>query len=104
MELNRRILLVDDSPAVLKAFRTVLSLHPSWEIVGEASNGRDGIALYRALAPNVVILDYQMPGMTGVDVGLELRGMGFEGLLILFSLHAGPELNALAREVGFDAV
>jgi DNA-binding NarL/FixJ family response regulator len=104
MDLNRRILLIDDSPAVLKAFRTVLSLHPSWEIVGEASNGLDGIALYRALAPNVVILDYQMPGMTGVDVGLELRGMGFEGLLILFSLHAGPELNALAREVGFDAV
>jgi hypothetical protein len=42
--------------------------------------------------------------MTGVDVGRELRKIGFQGLLILFSLHAGPELNALAKEVGFDAV
>ena len=104
MDHNRRILLIDDSPAVLKAFRTVLSLHPSWEIVGEALNGMDGVALFRKLAPNVVILDYQMPGMTGVEVGRELRKIGFQGLLILFSLHAGPELNALAKEVGFDAV
>ena len=51
-----------------------------------------------------MVVDYQMPGMTGIDVGRELRKMGFNGLLILFSLHAGNELNILAAKVGFDAV
>src|SRR5689334_6358317 len=45
-----------------------------------------------------------MPVITGSDVGRELRKMGFNGLLILFSLHAGSEIEVLAKEVGFDAV
>ena len=104
MDNSRRILLIDDSPSVLKAFSTILELHPSWEVVGKALNGVEGIALFRALAPDVVVVDYQMPVLTGIEVGRELRKMGFKGLLILFSLHAGNELNILAEEVGFDAV
>jgi len=104
LDNSRRILLIDDSPSVLKAFSTILGLHPDWEVIGKALNGIEGIALFRALAPDVVVVDYQMPGMTGIDVGRELRRMGFNGLLILFSLHAGNELNSLAAKVGFDAV
>jgi DNA-binding NarL/FixJ family response regulator len=100
----RRILLVDDNPTVLRAFKTVLSLKPSWEIVGEALSGAEGLALFRKLAPNVVIVDYHMPDMTGVEMGRQLRAMGFTKLLILFSLHAGKELNTIAQQVGFDAV
>jgi CheY-like chemotaxis protein len=104
LENNRRILLIDDNPTVLKAFSTILELHPSWEVIGKALNGIEGIALFKAFAPNVVVVDYQMPGMTGIDVGRQLRKMGFQGLLILFSLHAGNELDILAEKVGFDAV
>lgn len=62
-------------------------------------NGVEGIALYRVFDSDVVVVDYQMPGMTGIEVGRQLRKMGF-----LFSLHAGNELNVLAAKVGFDAV
>jgi CheY-like chemotaxis protein len=74
------------------------------EVVGKVLNGVEGIALFRAIRPNVVVVDYQMPVITGSDVGRELRKMGFNGLLILFSLHAGSEIEVLAKEVGFDAV
>jgi two-component system nitrate/nitrite response regulator NarL len=100
----RRILLVDDNPTVQRSFKTALSLKSSWEIVAEALNGARGLALFRKLAPNVVIVDYHMPDMTGVELGRQLRAIGFTELLILFSLHAGKELNTIAQQVGFDAV
>src|SRR3954468_2248349 len=59
---ERRILLIDDSAIALKALRTVLGLHPTWEIVGKAENGQDGLRLFREKDPHVVILDFQMPG------------------------------------------
>jgi DNA-binding NarL/FixJ family response regulator len=100
----RRILLIDDSPITLKALRTVLGLRPSWQVVGEANDGIEGIRLFHQLQPDVAIVDFQMPGITGLQVGREIRRSGANVLLILFSLHAGPELENAAREVGFDAV
>jgi DNA-binding NarL/FixJ family response regulator len=46
LDNSRRILLIDDSPAVLKAFSTILELHPSWEVIGKALNGIEGIAAF----------------------------------------------------------
>ncbi len=100
----RRILLIDDSPIALKALKTVLGLHPSWEIVGEAENGPNGLALFHEKNPNIVIVDFQMPGMNGIEVGREIRRTGSRVLLILFSLHTGAEVERLATEAGFDAV
>lgn len=101
---RRRILLIDDSPIALKALRTVLALHPDWDIVGEAENGPDGLELFRRVNPDVVIVDFQMPGMTGIEVGRRIRKKGAKVLLILFTLHVGAELESMAAEAGFDAV
>lgn len=103
-EIQRRILLIDDSVVALKALRTVLGLHPSWQIVGEAENGPAGLALFRETNPNVVIIDFQMPGMTGIEVGREIRRSDADVLMILFTLHAGAEVERMASEAGFDAV
>ena len=100
----QRILLIDDSPIALKALRTVLGLRPSWEIVGEAESGKQGLELFGQKNPNVVIVDFQMPGMNGMEVGREIRWSGSKVLLILFTLHAGPEVERMAAEAGFDAV
>jgi len=104
MDMHGRILLIDDSHVALKALKTVLGLHQDWEIVGEADNGRKGLALFRETNPDVVIVDFQMPGMTGIEVGKEIRRTHPGILLILFTLHAGPELELFAKEAGFDAV
>jgi two-component system response regulator DesR len=102
--LHRRIVLIDDSAVALKALKTVLGLHPEWEIVGEAENGHKGLALFHETNPDVVIVDFQMPGMNGIEVGKEIRGTDPGVLLILFTLHAGAQLESLAKEAGFDAV
>jgi DNA-binding NarL/FixJ family response regulator len=62
-----RVLLVDDQALVRTGFRVILDAHPDLEVVGEAGDGAEGIALAEALAPDVVCMDVQMPGLDGLE-------------------------------------
>ena len=61
-----KILLVDDQPLFREGLRTLLSVHPDFEVVGEASNGREAINLARSTGASVVLMDLQMPVLNGV--------------------------------------
>jgi len=61
-----RILLVDDQPLFREGLRTLLSVHPDFEVVGEAANGEEAIRLVRLLLPSVVLMDLQMHVLDGV--------------------------------------
>lgn len=60
------ILLVDDQPLFREGLRTLLSVQPDFEVVGEASNGEEAIRLAHSLQPSVVLMDLQMPILDGV--------------------------------------
>jgi len=62
-----RLLLVDDQSLFREALRTLLSLQPDFDIVGEAAHGEQAVALAQKLAPDVVLMDLRMPVMNGVD-------------------------------------
>jgi DNA-binding NarL/FixJ family response regulator len=61
-----RILLVDDQPLFREGLRTLLSVQPDFEVVGEAGNGAEALRLARSLHPAVVLMDLQMPMLDGV--------------------------------------
>jgi DNA-binding NarL/FixJ family response regulator len=61
-----KILLVDDQPLFREGLRTLLSVQPDFEVVGEAGNGAEAIRLARSLQPCVVLMDLQMPLLDGV--------------------------------------
>ena len=61
-----KILLVDDQPLFREGLRTLLSVQPDFEIVGEAGNGEEALSLARKLLPSVVLMDLQMPVLDGV--------------------------------------
>ncbi|GAA3598920.1 response regulator transcription factor [Klugiella xanthotipulae] len=62
-----RVLLVDDHDLVRAGFRTIMSVHPRIEVVGEAANGIEAVEKARSLAPDVICLDVQMPHMDGIE-------------------------------------
>ena len=61
-----RILVVDDHPIVRSGITSVLATQPDFDVVGEADNGRDAVALAARLEPDIVLMDLRMPELNGV--------------------------------------
>jgi two-component system, LytTR family, response regulator len=70
-----KALIVDDERLARSELRRLLAAHPEIEIVGEAQNGEEALRLVPALAPDLLFLDIQMPGLTGFDLLERLENM-----------------------------
>ncbi|MER7760484.1 response regulator transcription factor [Streptomyces sp. NPDC097619] len=68
-----RVVIADDEPLIRAGIRMILTSDPGIEVVAEAANGREAVELARAHAPDVVLLDIQMPVMDGLTALAELR-------------------------------
>ena len=68
-----RVLLVDDQPLFRRAIATLIAEQPDFTVVGEAVNGQDALERARALAPDLVVMDIEMPVMNGVEAVRRLR-------------------------------
>ncbi|MGP3685105.1 response regulator [Streptomyces sp. IBSNAI002] len=70
-----RVLLVDDHQVVRRGLRTFLEVQEDIEVVGEASEGEEGIARAEELRPDVILMDIKMPGTDGIEALRRLRGL-----------------------------
>ena len=62
-----RVLVVDDHPLLREGIASLIGDQPDLALVGEASDGREAVERYRALRPDVTLMDLQMPQMSGID-------------------------------------
>ncbi|WP_327694791.1 response regulator transcription factor [Streptomyces sp. NBC_00459] len=79
-----RVLLADDQQLIRTALSMVIADLPDIEVVGEAADGAEAVALVGRLAPDVVVMDLRMPGMDGIEATRRItRGTGTEGTRIV---------------------
>jgi DNA-binding NarL/FixJ family response regulator len=95
-----RVLLVDDDPDYRLLVRMGLASEPGFEVVGEARDGREAVAVAAACRPDLVLLDCSMPGGDGLDCLPDLRRVCPEGRVILLSGYASADLELAARLAG----
>jgi DNA-binding NarL/FixJ family response regulator len=81
-----RILLVDDQPLFRRALATLISAQFDMTVVGEGENGRDALDKVRALQPDLVVMDVNMPGASGVDGVRAIRQAGFATPIVMLTV------------------
>src|ERR1700757_2042505 len=84
-----RILSVDDHPIVRQGIAGLISIQPDMILVGEASDGREAIQLFRMHLPDVTLMDLQMPGMNGVDALIAIRNEFPNARIVVLTTYAG---------------
>jgi DNA-binding NarL/FixJ family response regulator len=86
-----RVLLIEDHFLARMALRSVLSAHPQIQIVGEACDGEAGLAMYRSLIPDVVVLDLRLPRLSGFDLIIKIRSEFPTAHIVVLSNYSGSE-------------
>ncbi len=95
-----RVLIVDDMPQVLQELHSLLDLTEEVAVVGEAINGLDAIRQIKAVHPDVVVMDLEMPEMDGCQATTLIRDMDSPPKVIILSVHSGLEIQQRVRQSG----
>ena len=94
-----KVLVVDDTDHVRNMLVDMLQLD-GFEVVGDAASGNDGVTLAGSSEPDVIVMDYKMPGMDGLTAARAIRESRPSQAIILYTAYLDSKLEAEAREAG----
>ncbi|MCG6228553.1 response regulator [Vibrio furnissii] len=93
-----RVMLVDDHPLMRRGINQLLSLEDEFDVVAEASNGADAIALAHEVEPDMILLDLNMKGMSGLDTLKALRTDGSSATIVILTVSdSAADIEAIVR-------
>jgi DNA-binding NarL/FixJ family response regulator len=95
-----RILLVDDNPSVRHYLRAILEQQTSWQVCGEARTGAEALHKVMEAAPDLIVLDYQMPDLNGVDIARQICDLFPKIPILMVTIHLSRQLADAARQAG----
>lgn len=95
-----RLMLVDDHFVVRAGLAGSLGLEPDLEVVAECGSGEQAITAYRAQRPDVVLMDWRLPAMSGVETTTAIRAEFPDARVILFTIYEGEEDVMRAVDAG----
>ncbi|CAN2924533.1 response regulator [Streptococcus dysgalactiae] len=88
---NIRVILVDDHEMVRMGLKSFLNLQPDIDVIGEASNGREGVELALALKPDVLVMDLVMPELGGVEAILKILDKWKDAKILVLTSYLDNE-------------
>jgi two-component system, NarL family, response regulator NreC len=100
MPPKTRVLICDDHELFRKGVRAVLEDENWLEVVGEAENGREGVAQTDRHEPDVVLMDVQMPEMTGIEATHRIRSRRLPTKVLMLTEHSEDDVVALCLNAG----
>lgn len=95
-----RILVVDDNPAVRHYLRSLLEQQSTWQVCDEARTGGEAIERVIKNPPDMILLDFQMPDINGLDVARQISGLYPAIPILMITIHLSTQLAEEARRVG----
>ena len=95
-----RVVIADDHPHVRSALRHVLELESDFSVVAEAEDGSQAVEQIARTQPDLVILDYRMPHLNGVQVALEAGRRSPETAMVMLTSEDDPRVRAEAASAG----
>ena len=94
------VLIADDHPVVRQGLHVLLSVQDDIDVVGEAADGEQAVAMAAQLKPDVILLDLKLPGMDGIGVLRELRDCGLATRALVLTSASDQALVTLAVQAG----
>jgi len=99
-----RILIVDDSYVIRHSLRGFIERSTDWQVCGEAENGKIALQKVTELRPNLVILDFSMPVMNGLETARQITRLAPKVAMVMFTMHVSTQLRQDARAAGIREV
>src|SRR5215472_9817315 len=93
----KRILIADDHESVLRRVRAMLEADPSWEVCGDAVDGRDAIEKATKLQLDLVILDFAMPRLNGLEAASRIKSLLPRVPIVMFTMYASQVKSDVAN-------
>ena len=97
-----RAVIVDDSPSVLKALSMILEEETNVQLIGTATDGYHAVRRVAELAPDLVLMDLQLPGINGLEATRQIKARSQAPSVIMLTADDTPACRAAARAAGTD--
>jgi DNA-binding NarL/FixJ family response regulator len=88
----KSILIADDHEIVRSGLRAIVETHAGWTVVGEAADGEQAVALALETKPDVIIVDYSMPLMNGLEAGRRIKSLRLHAEVLVLTMHEDEEI------------
>lgn len=95
---NKKLIIADDHPLLLKGLHDFLT-EKKYNIVGKAKDGKEAFELIKELAPDIAILDIQMPFISGLEIAKKCKKESVNTKIVLITLHKEKELFQKAKDL-----
>lgn len=99
-DARRRILLADDHELMRRGLRGLIESHDEWAICGEAIEGTEAVRKCAELKPDLVIMDVNLPGLSGIEAAVQIRREREEVRILFFTVHDSDEVVREVMEAG----